>query len=452
MAKALSNELQRLTMNHQALLNASPEMIMLVTLHGSIEYMNPNSAVFINHLIAREGLDKIQLQLQNLIKTLLSKKNNLKSSIGLIGNLFFESRIASFAGYKGENLHWLILRNPIKKAENSEETAVTESTDINIIGNSRAMQNLHSIISRVAKTDTTILVSGESGTGKDLVATLLKDKSKRNNKPFLTINCNTISDLLLESELFGYEKGSFTGAIEQRKGKFEIVDKGTIFLDEIGDISPRMQAALLRVLQNGEITRVGGHTPIKVNVRILAATNRNLADAVQKGTFRLDLFYRLNVINIVLPPLRQRKDDIFDLATFFIQKYIDLFDKSIDPNPQHILKKLEKYQWPGNVRELENVLHRAVLMCKKSYLSNTDITFDMAVSPTEKTSPAALDPQIYNEQPLKYILDHVEKEVIHNKLKTDRGNVSKTAESLNISKAALYDKMKRYGISAKSLR
>lgn len=452
MAKALSNELQRLTMNHQALLNASPEMIMLVTLNGSIEYMNPNSAVFINHLIAREGLDKIQLQLQNLIKTLLSKKNNIKSNIGLIGNLFFESRIASFAGYKGENLHWLILRNPIKKDENSEDTPVTESTDINIIGNSRAMQNLHSIISRVAKTDTTILVSGESGTGKDLVATLLKDKSKRNNKPFLTINCNTISDLLLESELFGYEKGSFTGAIEQRKGKFEIVDKGTIFLDEIGDISPRMQAALLRVLQNGEITRVGGHTPIKVNVRILAATNRNLADAVQKGTFRLDLFYRLNVINIVLPPLRQRKDDIFDLATFFIQKYIDLFDKSIDPKPQHILKKLEKYHWPGNVRELENVLHRAVLMCKKSYLSNTDITFDMAVSPTEKTSPAALDPQIYNEQPLKYILDHVEKEVIQNKLKTDRGNVSKTAESLNISKAALYDKMKRYGISAKSLR
>jgi Nif-specific regulatory protein len=314
------------------------------------------------------------------------------------------------------------------------------------------MANLQSIVERVASTDTTVLISGESGTGKELVAKLLREKSLRKNKPFLTINCTTISDLLLESELFGYEKGSFTGADKQRKGKFEIVEGGTIFLDEIGDISPRMQAALLRVLQNGEITRVGGHMPIKVDVRIIAATNRNLAKSVQKGSFRLDLFYRLNIINIVLPPLRDRVDDIHDLTTFFIQKYNRLFGKSIDTDPQYILKKLQRYHWPGNVRELENVIHRAVLMCKKTSLSNKDISFDMASSLGEEALSTEKDENNFNDLPLKSIIAQLEKEVIEAKLKSDRGNVANAAKSLEISKAALYEKMKRYGISAKALR
>ena len=221
---------------------------------------------------------------------------------------------------------------------------------------------------------------------------------------------------------------------------------------KIGDISPRMQAALLRVLQNGEITRVGGHMPIKVNVRIIAATNRNLAESVKKGAFRLDLFYRLNIINIVLPPLRDRKDDILDLTVYFIQKYNRLFEKSIDINPQGILKKLQEYSWPGNVRELENVIHRAVLMCKKNSLNNTDISFDMASIQDEGPDSSSDSNKNFDNLPLKNIIAQLEREVIEKKLKSDRGNVSKAAESLEISKAALYEKMKRYGISAKSLR
>ena len=453
MTNVLSNELQRLTTNHQALLDITPEMVMLVDSSGSIEYMNPNSSVFVSHFVAKEGLEKLQLQLNKVISSISSKGNNERSLIGVISNLFFECRTAPFAGYKGDRLHWLILSNPVRKEIESDKDLSPKIGNTNIVGSSKEIENLHSIITRVASTDTTVLISGESGTGKELVANLLVEKSLRRNKAFLTINCNTISDLLLESELFGYERGSFTGADKQRKGKFEIADGGTIFLDEIGDISPRMQAALLRVLQHGEFTRVGGHKPIKVDVRIIAATNRNLAESVKNDTFRLDLFYRLNIINIVLPPLRKRKEDIFELSAHFIQHFSTLFNKPVDLSPQKIIKKLEQYDWPGNVRELENVIHRAVLMCKRSSLSNQDITFDMQQPVENKTNKAlSLDAGYSDNQPLKSIIEEIEKDVIYRKLKADRGNVARTAASLDISKAALYDKMKRYGLSAKSLR
>ena len=453
MTNALSNELQRLTTNHQALLDITPEMVMLVDSSGSIEYMNPNSSVFVSRFVAKEGLEKLQLQLNKIISSLSSRDNDDRSLIGVISNLFFECRTAPFAGYNGDRLHWLILSNPVRKEVESDKDLSPKIGNTNIIGSSKEIENLHSIITRVASTDTTVLISGESGTGKELVANSLVEKSLRRNKAFLTINCNTISDLLLESELFGYERGSFTGADKQRKGKFEIADGGTIFLDEIGDISPRMQAALLRVLQHGEFTRVGGHKPIKVDVRIIAATNRNLAESVKNDTFRLDLFYRLNIINIVLPPLRKRKEDIFELSAHFIQHFSKLFNKPVDLSPQKIIKKLEQYDWPGNVRELENVIHRAVLMCKRSSLSNQDITFDMQQPFDNKTNKAlSMDPDFSDDQPLKNIIEEIEKDVIYRKLKADRGNVSRTAASLNISKAALYDKMKRYGLSAKSLR
>ena len=446
------DELQRLSLNHHSLLNTTPEMVMLLLNDGSIEYMNPQSSAFINSLSDRQGKEKIQLQLQKVINSLDLKSQGPKTCIGNICNLYFECRIAPFIGYKGDQLYWFILRDLKRKQKDSFDTPGLPMNVPTIIGSSKEMSNLQSIVARVASTDTTVLISGESGTGKELVAKLLQEKSLRKNKPFLTINCNTISDLLLESELFGYEKGSFTGAVKQRKGKFEIVDGGTIFLDEIGDISPRMQAALLRVLQNGEMTRVGGHMPIKVNVRILAATNRILTDSVKNGDFRLDLFYRLNIINIVLPPLRDRKDDIFDLTTHFIQKYNQLFDKSIEINPEKILNKLQKYNWPGNVRELENVIHRAVLMGKNTSLSNKDISFDMAPSLSEEAKSSRDNQEPYDDLPLKSIIAQLEKEVIETKLTSGRGNVSKAAESLEISKAALYEKMKRYGISAKSLR
>ena len=447
-----SKELQRLALNHRSLLKITPEMVMLLLKDGTIEWMNPQSSALIDQLSKKQSRDNIQKQLNSLIKSLSSKNQRQKACIGNICNRYFDCRVAPFVGYKGDDLYWLILKNYERKEENLDKAFKVHINIPKLIGSSNEMSNLQSIVERVAGTDTTVLISGESGTGKEIVAQLLKDKSLRKNKPFLTINCTTLSDLLLESELFGYEKGAFTGAEKQRKGKFEIVDGGTIFLDEIGDISQRMQAALLRVLQNGEITRVGGHMPIKVNVRIVAATNRNLAEMVQNGTFRLDLFYRLNIINIVLPPLRDRKNDIFDLATYFIQKYNRLFDKSIDINISDIINKLESYNWPGNVRELENVIHRAVLMCKNTSLSNKDISFDMDFNQKGESSFSSDNEKLINNQPLKTIVAQLEKEVIEKKLESDRGNVSKAAESLEISKAALYEKMKRYGISAKSLR
>ena len=447
-----SAEYRRLSLNHHSLLDTTPEMVMLLLSDGSIEYMNPQSSALIRHLTERHELKDIQLQLKNIIKTISFKSKGQQSFVGKLCNLYFECRVAPFVGYKGDRLSWIILRN-IKGSEASpDESLELPLTIPTIIGASKEMSNLQSIVEQVARTDTTVLISGESGTGKELVAKLLKEKSLRKSKPFLTINCTTINDLLLESELFGYEKGSFTGADKQRKGKFEIVNGGTIFLDEIGDISPRMQAALLRVLQNGEITRVGGHMPIEVDVRILAATNRNLAKSVQMGSFRLDLFYRLNIINITLPPLRDRKEDIFDLTTHFIQKYNRLFDKSIEIAPHKIMQKLQKYHWPGNVRELENVIHRAVLMCKFTTLSNQDISFDMAASVSEEVDSSDKEDKKYDNQPLKSIVANLEKQVIENKLKSARGNVAKTSELLKISKAALYEKMKRYGISAKSVR
>ena len=452
MTNTLSNELQRLKSNYLALLDITPEMVMLVGSDGSIEYKNPNSSVFINHLLKRDGLDKIKLQIAKLIKGNGSNDKRSKSSIGVISGLFFEIRTAPFTGYKGDTLHWLILKSPLKQKIESGVENVPRQSITNFVGSSKEVQNLHIIIKRVASTDTTVLISGESGTGKELIAQLLMENSPRKDRPFLTINCNTISDLLLESELFGYEKGSFTGADKQRKGKFEIANGGTIFLDEIGDISPRMQAAMLRVLQHGEFTRVGGHQPIKVDVRIIAATNRNLAESVKDGSFRLDLFYRLNIINVSLPPLRQRKEDISELTTHFIQMYSKLFNKDIEANPQRIIKKLEKYDWPGNVRELENVVHRAVLMCNRKHLSNRDISFDMESIKFGTDSGSLTVPSFSENEPLKDIVEKIEKEVISKNLESDRGNVARTAASLKISKAALYEKMKRYGIKAKSFR
>ncbi len=317
-----------------------------------------------------------------------------------------------------------------------------------MIGSSRALSELRDMVFQVAKSDATILITGESGTGKELVANMIRECSNRNKKPFLKINCNTITDSLLESDLFGHEKGSFTGADSKRKGKFEVVDGGTIFLDEIGDISPRMQAALLRVLQDGEIIRVGGNSPIKVDVRVVAATNRDLASMVQDGSFRLDLFYRLNIINISIPPLKERKEDIIDLVTHFIRKYRQAFKKEINFLPQSILDRLLRHDWPGTVRDLENVIQRAVLMSKNNAITENELIFDMQPGDdSEKVQKNYL--QQLDGQPLKVLVAEIEKDYIIHSLEKNRGNVANTVKQLEIGKTAFYDKMKRYEISPK---
>lgn len=227
-----------------------------------------------------------------------------------------------------------------------------------------------------------------------------------------------------------------------------MVDGGTIFLDEIGDISPRMQAALLRVLQDGEIIRVGGNQPIKTDVRIIAATNSDLADAVQKGTFRLDLFYRLNIINIAIPPLRERKDDIVDLVTHFVRRYRAAFKKEITFVPKPIINRLTAHQWPGNVRELENVIQRAVLMAKTNIITENELIFDAQPGQDQIMSTASLLDR-YDGQSLKSIMADIEKEMIIHTLKKTHGNVAVAAKSLDLGKTAFYDKMKRYEISPK---
>jgi len=321
-----------------------------------------------------------------------------------------------------------------------------------MVGRSRKMRELREMIHQVAGSDATILITGESGTGKELVANLLKATSQREDKPFLKINCNAINDSLLEADLFGYEKGAFTGATARKVGKFEVVDGGTIFLDEIGDISPRMQVSLLRVLQNGEIIRVGGNEPIKVDVRVIAATNVDLAQAVKDKKFRLDLYYRLNIINIDIPPLRERKEDIVELVSFFVNHYREAFKKEIDFVPKSIINRLLAHDWPGNVRELENLIQRAVLMAKGKMITEADLIFDQDPRiEQQRVDTFNIDDKL-GALPLKAIVADFEAAIIHRALDKYNGNVSTAATQLKLGKTALYDKMKQHGISAKHIK
>jgi transcriptional regulator with PAS, ATPase and Fis domain len=321
-----------------------------------------------------------------------------------------------------------------------------------MVGRSRKMRELREMIHQVSGSDATILITGESGTGKELVANLVKATSQRDDKPFLKINCNAINDSLLEADLFGYEKGSFTGATNRKIGKFEVVDGGTIFLDEIGDISPRMQVALLRILQNGEIIRVGGTEPVRVNVRVIAATNVDLAQAVKEKKFRLDLYYRLNIINIDIPPLRDRKEDIVELVSHFVNHYREAFKKEIDFVPKSTITRLLAHDWPGNVRELENLIQRAVLMAKGKMITENDLIFDNDPTMSQQQTDSFNIDQKLGSQALKNLVAEVEASIIQRALHKYAGNVATVADQLKIGKTALYDKMKQYGLSAKSIK
>ncbi len=448
----MEKERQRLAGNQKNLLDALPEMVLLLKADGTIEYSNPKAVAFFEQGGSRLSKKKLQAQVQGILQLLVHEENRMKPIKTRIGDRPFECHLAPFSGYTGESLYWLIVKElsedrPVKVAASCNPHL---STSI-MIGSSKNMRDLQDLITKVAETTATVLITGESGTGKELVANLIHKNSGQRNKPFLTINCNAINDTLLESDLFGYEKGSFTGATAKKKGKFEVADGGTIFLDEIGDINPRMQAVLLRVLQNGEILRVGGTTPLTVNVRVIAATNRDLVKAVGEGTFRLDLFYRLSIFNITIPPLRDRNDDLLELTTHFVKKYSDIFKKDIDFDPTSIPGCLKSHDWPGNVRELQNIIQRAILMSKTNVLTSEDFIFDRR-SAEERPGTATSILDRFNGTPLKGIIDHVEKEVITGKLEKHKGNVAQTAERLNISMATLYEKMKRHNIIAKGLR
>ncbi|MEG6513465.1 sigma-54 dependent transcriptional regulator [Desulforamulus ruminis] len=315
-------------------------------------------------------------------------------------------------------------------------------SEVNIIGSSPVMQALYKDIGRVADSRATVLIQGESGTGKELVARAIHYNSSRRNKPFIKINCANLPDNLLESELFGYERGAFTGATSKKQGKFELAHHGTIFFDEIGEISLSTQAKLLRAIQEKEFDRIGGTETIKVDVRILAATNRKLELSVKEGGFREDLFFRLNVVNLFIPPLRERKEDIPSLVAHFLTKYNQEFNRQVKGFSEEATRMLMKYEWPGNVRELENLCERAVIMTRGTIIVPEDIEFTVG---EKKAAPLFMNRSEQN-LPLKQIVADVERQVILKALKDNNWCRSSAAKSLGINRRSLYAKIKELGL------
>lgn len=327
----------------------------------------------------------------------------------------------------------------VKKLE-SEVKLLTDETNEDfcqhqMVGNCPQMQEVYDIINRTSHTDATILINSESGTGKELVARAVNLQSLRKDKPFVVINCGAIPENLLESELFGHEKGAFTGAHTLRKGKLELADHGTVFLDEIGELSVALQVKLLRFLQEKEIERVGGRETIKVDIRIIAATNRVLETEIENGNFRADLFYRLSVITINLPPLRERGQDILLLADHFLKQFKAEYNNTLKGFSAESKNLIKRYDWPGNVRELENKVKRAVIMAQGVLIEPGDLSLKFDSLSKGRT--------------LKERVENVEARCIRDALYRNNGNISHTAEELGVNRTTFYDLLNKYSIDKK---
>lgn len=313
-----------------------------------------------------------------------------------------------------------------------------EKLNTTLIGESQAISDIKALIAKAADTPATVFIEGESGTGKEVVARLLHQQSSRANKPFVAVNCAAIPETLLESELFGYERGAFTGAVNRKKGKFEVAGSGTIFLDEIGEVPPQIQVKLLRVLQEKVFERVGGNETVKMGARVIAATNRNIKKSVREGSFREDLYYRLQVIPINLPPLRDRKEDIPELVDYFLKKY-DYRHKVKGFSPG-ALKLLCNYEWPGNIRELENTVERSLILCSDHLITSSYLPREM----TDETRP---DKDLAIDLPENGIsLEDVERSLIVKALQKSGGNQTKASRLLGVTRSALIYRMEKYNI------
>jgi two-component system response regulator HydG len=311
----------------------------------------------------------------------------------------------------------------------------------NLIGRSQAMTSLLETVAQVAPSEATVLITGESGTGKEMIAGAIHFNSFRKGSPFIKINCAAITETLLESELFGHEKGAFTGADRRKEGKFRQADDGSLFLDEVSEMSLAMQVKLLRVLQEREITRVGGNEVIKVNARIIAATNRNLLQDIAVGRFREDLYYRLNVVTLHLPPLRERREDIPLLAQYFLTRFAEMNHKTIKGFTPQAMDRLLKYAWPGNVRELMNAVERGVVLSRSEYLDETELPWILSGDgPVEQLQAAP--PVLSGEASL----GELEKATILKTLETVEGNKSEAARRLGITRRTLHQKLKKWGM------
>lgn len=310
-----------------------------------------------------------------------------------------------------------------------------------LIGESDTINQLRALISKVSATEATVMITGENGTGKEEVASEIYRLGPRSNKPFIKVNCAALSETLIESELFGHEKGSFTGATHAREGRFELANKGTLLLDEIGEISPRVQAKLLRVLQEGEFERVGGNQTRHVDVRVLASTNRELRKAVEKKEFREDLYYRLNVFPIHVPPLRERGKDVLLLAEHFLKDYSKKHGKKIQGFTSQAVQRLLEYQWPGNVRELQNTIERAAILCENS--KRIDVNYLGLIDNLVGWEPQECSPAAVSDPAIKSLED-LEREHILNVLNQTGGSLKLTAELLKVNVRTLRSKLKQY--------
>ncbi|MEW6355460.1 MAG: nif-specific transcriptional activator NifA [Planctomycetota bacterium] len=408
--------------------------------------------LFLNRTKARKGLRKkdisficVPIKLGNEVIGALSADRLFSDEVSLKEDVRLMSIIASMIA-QAVRLRQTAQEEQQRLLEENirlQEVLKDRFRPSNIIGNAKSMQAVYDLIAQVSKSDTTVLIRGESGTGKELVAHALHYNSLRAGRPFIKVNCAALPETVLESELFGHEKGAFTTALSQRKGRFELAHGGTIFLDEVGDFSPATQIKLLRVLQEREFERVGGTETIKVDVRIITATNRNLEKMIEDGDFRQDLYYRLNVFPIHIPPLRERKTDILLLADFFVEKYAKANHKSIRRISTPAIDMLMAYHWPGNVRELENCIERAVL------LSEDGVIHGHHLPPTLQTAEAS---GTVHAETLQATLDNVEREVLLDALKSSRGNMAKAARSLGVTERIMGLRVNKHGIDPKRFR
>jgi len=335
-----------------------------------------------------------------------------------------------------------LIRNAIEKrrlvTENIQLRQQIEELSLpdEVVGESPAMKRVMEMVNTVAKTDSTVMILGESGTGKELIARAIHSRSSRRYFPIITINCGAYPEGLLESELFGHEKGAFTGAMYRRKGKLEMADKGTLFLDEIGNISEKMQMDLLRVIETKNFTRLGGDKAVDVDFRVISATNKDLEKAIKEGSFREDLYYRLNVFSILLPPLRERRTDIPLIAKYFLRKYAQSMNKNVVGFSPQAMEMFIGYDWPGNIREVRNVVERAMVVAQGTQIQVEDISFPFP-SPATPFGGASLE--------------EVEKDQILKILNQTKGNIAQAAEILKISRLTIYNKIEKYHLKKDDL-